>query len=290
MHTTVRAYLEHLEGERRYSPHTILAYERELTRLLSFLSSQSITSPDQVRRDDLRAFLAVLADAGLSRKSVARSVASLRSFFRYLRRRGTITANPALTLKAPKQERKLPSYLDEQAMDRMLALPDRTTDAGRREAAILEVLYGTGIRLSELIGLNVGDLDRGQATLRIRGKGSKERIVPVGRKALEAIEACGATAGRAARDPLLTRADGSRWYPEGVGRIVRRYITRVSEVERKSPHTLRHTFATHLLNRGADLRAVKELLGHESLSTTQLYTHVTTERLKKIYRASHPRA
>lgn len=290
MHTTVRAYLEHLEGERRYSPHTILAYERDLTRLLSFLSARSIASPERVRRDDLRAFLATLSDAGLSRKSIARSVAALRSFFRYLRRRGTIDANPALTLTAPKQERKLPSYLDEDSMDRMLALPDRTTDAGRREAAILEVLYGTGIRLSELIGLNVGDLDRAQGTLKIRGKGRKERIVPVGRKALEAIEACAAMAGRSPRDPLLARADGSRWYPEGVGRIVKRYIVRVSEVERKSPHTLRHTFATHLLNRGADLRAVKELLGHESLSTTQLYTHVSTERLKKIYRASHPKA
>jgi integrase/recombinase XerC len=290
MHRTVRAYLEHLDGERRYSSHTILAYENDLSRLLKFLSARRMRSFETVGRDVLRAYLATLTEAGMSRKSIARNVACLRSFFKYLRRRGTIRANPALTLISPKQERKLPSYLDEESMDRMLSTPDRTTPVGRHDAAVLELFYSTGIRLSELIGLNVGDLDPSGGTLRVRGKGRKERVVPVGSKALEAVEEYLRESGRTASDPLFVKSDGSRWYPEGISRLVKRYITRVSEVEKKSPHILRHSFATHLLNKGADLRAVKELLGHESLSTTQLYTHVSTKRLKKIYRDAHPRA
>ncbi|MBI4418873.1 MAG: tyrosine recombinase XerC [Ignavibacteriales bacterium] len=290
MHRKVRAYLEHLDGERRYSSHTILAYENDLSRLLKFLNARRIRSFETVGRDVLRVYLATLTEAGMSRKSIARNVACLRSFFKYLRRRGAIRGNPALTLISPKQERKLPSYLDEESMDRMLSTPDRATPVGRHDAAVLELFYSTGIRLSELIGLNVGDLDPSGGTLRVRGKGRKERVVPVGSKALEAVEKYLRESGRTASDPLFVKSDGSRWYPEGISRLVKRYITRVSEVEKKSPHILRHSFATHLLNKGADLRAVKELLGHESLSTTQLYTHVSTKRLKKIYRDAHPRA
>lgn len=290
MHTTVRAYLEHLEGERRYSPHTLLAYDHDLTRLLAFLRARHVSSFDKVDRNLLRAYLATLADGGMSRKSIARNLACLRSFFKYLRRRTIVQANPALNLVSPKQEKKLPSYLDEGSMERLLSMPDRSTAEGRHDAAVLELFYSTGVRLSELIGLDVADLDRAAGTIRVRGKGRKERVLPVGRKALLALEAyLGAEDGRR-QGPLFVRKNGTRWYPQGISRIVRRYIEQVSEVEQKSPHILRHSFATHLLNRGADLRAVKELLGHESLSTTQLYTHVSTERLKKVYRASHPKA
>lgn len=290
MHTTVRAYLEYLEGERRYSSHTILAYDHDLTRLLTFLRARRVPSLDKVDRNLLRRYLATLADSGMSRKSVARNLACIRSFFRYLRRRNIVQSNPALTLISPKQEKKLPSYLDEASMERMLSMPDRSTSDGRQDAAVLELFYSTGMRLSELLGLDMEDLDRTAGTVRVRGKGRKERVVPVGRKALQALEAYLDDAGGRRTGPLFVRKNGTRWYPRGISRMVRRYIEQVSEVEQKSPHILRHSFATHLLNRGADLRAVKELLGHESLSTTQLYTHVSTERLKKVYRTSHPKA
>jgi len=290
MHTTVRAYLEHLEGERRYSSHTILAYDHDLTRLLAFLRARRVPSFDRVDRNLLRGYLATLADGGMSRKSIARNLASIRSFFKYLRRRNIVQSNPALTLVSPKQGKKLPSYLDEASMEHMLAMPDRSTPEGRHDAAVLELFYSTGVRLSELIGLDVADLDRTAGTIRVRGKGRKERVVPVGRKALQALDSYLGDVNSRRNGPLFMRKNGTRWYPQGISRMVRRYIEQVSEVEQKSPHILRHSFATHLLNRGADLRAVKELLGHESLSTTQLYTHVSTERLKKVYRASHPKA
>ncbi|HEY6952460.1 MAG TPA: tyrosine-type recombinase/integrase, partial [Bacteroidota bacterium] len=229
---------------------------------------------------------------------VARKIASLRSFFKFLKHKRIIEANPAINLATPKVEKKLPGYLDESAMERLLTLPDRSTTEGLRDQAILEVFYSTGIRLSELVNLNINDIDRHERLIKVTGKGRKQRIVPIGEKALRAVDDYlkkrehGRTV-QAARynTPAVFLSDGGmRIYPQMVGAIVKRYIAEVSEIERKSPHALRHTFATHLLNRGADLKAVKELLGHESLSTTQIYTHVTTERLKKVYHQSHPKA
>ncbi len=293
MHTTIRAYLEYLDEERNYSANTVQAYEHDLHQFAEFLRSCHVASLRDVRKETLRVYIRSLVDAGVAKKSVARKIASLKSFFKYLRRRDQIPSNPTLTLVTPKLERRLPQYLDEDAIAAMLALPDRATPEGRCEAAILETFYSTGIRLSELVQLNVGDLDRRSGTVRIRGKGRKERIVPVGKKALSAVDAHlrdRKDAGRDQAPALFMREKGGRWYPVAVGRMVRRFIEKVSEIEKKSPHSIRHSFATHLLNRGADLRAVKELLGHESLSTTQVYTHVSTERMKKVYRQSHPKA
>ena len=187
--------------------------------------------------------------------------------------------------------------MDESAVERMMSLPDLTTDEGLRDRAILEMLYGGGLRLNELIGLTAADIDLRMNTLRVLGKGRKERILPLGSKAREALlqylksDAKRSAGGRRnAGIPLFHSVRGGKLYPKGVYRIVTKYIGLVSEIEKKSPHVLRHTFATHLLNRGADLQAVKELLGHESLSTTQLYTHVTLDRLKNIYRQAHPKA
>ncbi len=285
----IRAYLEYLDGERNYSHHTIVAYEQDLQKFTNYLRSAGITSFDRVRKETLRGFIGMQVQSGISRKTVARRAACLRSFFRFLRHRGTIRVNPTLGLVAPKLEKKLPIYLDERSAEQMLDRPDTSTEDGKRDAAILELFYGTGIRLGELIGLNIGDADLTEGTLRVRGKGRKERMVPVGRKASSALKRYLAGREVGPLDPLFVLRSGKRCYPEWVSRMVTKYISEVSELEKRSPHVLRHSFATHLLNNGADLRAVKELLGHESLSTTQLYTHVSTERLKKVYRQSHPK-
>lgn len=298
MHTSVRKFLEYIEAERRYSPNTVRSYEVDLQQFVSYLSAHHLAAFDSVTKDIIRAFLSSLLDSGMRRKSVARKIACLRSFFRFAKRHHVVTSNPTLTLVSPKLEKRLPTFLDEAAMERLFADLDQSTSEGRRNAAILELFYSTGMRLGELVNLNKEDLDRAQGVVKITGKGSKQRIVPVGRKALTAVESY-----LPDRDRLLAKkgtlreehalfltAKGDRLYAEAVSRMVKKVIGRVSEVEKTSPHVIRHTFATHLLNRGADLRAVKELLGHESLSTTQVYTHVSTEQLKKVYRQSHPKA
>jgi len=297
VYTLLSFYREYLEAERGYSPHTILAYYTDLSQFLQFLEKRKIHSLTKVKKETLRQFLGSCFENDFTKKSVARKVASLRSFFRFLHRRHHIQANPTLTLITPKVERRLPTFVDEAAMMRAVEEPSGSAYEDLRDAAILEVLYGTGIRLSELIGLNGDDVDFVQKTVKVRGKGNKERVIPIGKKALAALERYRLALGpqfskesRKIRQALFVTRRGERVYPVAVRRIVRKYLDRVSEVEKKSPHILRHSFATHLLNRGADLAAVKELLGHESLSTTQIYTHVSAERLKRVYDKAHPRA
>jgi tyrosine recombinase XerC len=298
MHAFVRFFLEHLETERNVSPHTLRSYEADLHQFISYARRRKISSLDQVDKSVLRAYLSSLLADGLTRRSVARKIACLRSFFRYAKRRHVTISNPTLTLVSPKLEKRLPSFLDERTTARLFDTVDTTTPRGRQEAAILELFYSTGIRLSELINLNVLDVDLQNATVKVTGKGSKDRILPLGRKAVLALRRYledrsrfGGQPSLAGREPsFFLTPKGRRFYPEAVARIVRRHIARVSEVEKKSPHVIRHSFATHLLNRGADLRAVKELLGHESLSTTQVYTHISTEQMKKVYRQAHPKA
>jgi integrase/recombinase XerC len=298
MHNSVRSFLEYLEVERNYSSNTLRAYEADLHHFVSYLLSNSVRTLDEVKKNLLRSYLSSLLESGLTKKSVARKIASLRSFFRYAKRHKITSANPTLTLISPKLEKRLPSFLDESATQRLFEAIDTTTPQGRRAAAILELFYSTGMRLSELINLNVDDVDFGQGLVKVTGKGSKQRILPVGRRALHALKSYLSDRAKmvmrshnAADEPaLFLNPKGVRFYPEAVIRMVKGYIGKVSEVEKRSPHVIRHTFATHMLNRGADLRAVKELLGHESLSTTQVYTHVSTEQLKRIYRQSHPKA
>jgi integrase/recombinase XerC len=298
MEKIVRSYLEYLEIERNYSAHTILSYETDLLSLVQYLHREGIDSFHQVHKESLRAFIGTLLDDGFSQRSVARKIASMRSFFKYLRRQKIITGNPALVLITPKVGKRLPSFLDEESVQRLLSAPDRSAPNGKRDTAILELFYSTGMRLNELIGLNVGDLKQDEGLVKVRGKGRKERIVPVGRQALSAIseylqekkELPAKAQSKRDEHPLFVRKEGRRLYPQAVGRMVRKYIGAVSEIEKKSPHVLRHSFATHMLNHGADLRAVKELLGHESLSTTQVYTHVSSARMKKVYEDAHPKA
>ncbi len=294
----LRSYIAYLEQERNFSPHTIQSYAIDLRQFLEFLHTERTKSLSDVERDTLRSFLGSRLDEGLSRRSIARKIASLRSFFRYLVRKKIIDSNPALNLLSPKHEQKLPDVLDEQTVFRLLEVPDNSTVKGKRDRAILELFYSCGIRLHELVGLNVEDIDIARGSMKVRGKGRKERILPVGRKALETLEEYlrhrlgnrnePGNAGQ--KQPLFTLLNGKRMYAVAVTRIVKKSISKVSEIEKQSPHVLRHTFATHLLNRGADLGAVKELLGHESLSTTQVYTHISKERLRKVYQQSHPKA
>jgi integrase/recombinase XerC len=300
MKDQIEKFLEYLRLEKNYSPHTVASYEDDLLQLHDFLARHFSTEGIHYEKIDhitLRLFLGDLHEHGLSKKSIARKLAATRSFFKFLVKKRMVTHNPALNVISPKLPKKLPSFMDESSVGRMMALPDLNTEEGLRDRAILEMLYGGGMRLSELINMTLRDIDFSANTVRILGKGRKVRIVPFGTQAKMALknylqsnaERIAPVTGR--NDvPLFHSSRGGKLYPKGVYRIVQKYIGLVSEIEKKSPHVLRHTFATHLLNRGADLQAVKELLGHESLSTTQLYTHVTLDRLKNIYRQAHPKA
>lgn len=298
MTSAASRYLRYLRDERNYSPHTISSYEDDLRDFQEFLArhyrdvSWTLKSVDHVT---IRLFLGDLLERDFSKRSVARKLACLKSFFKYLHKMNLVETNPALRVGSPRLERRLPQYLDEAAAAELMTAPDQTTPEGVRDAAILELFYSTGMRLNELITLRIGDLDLAGGTAKILGKGSKERIVPLGTKASAALQRYLSLRSASVKvtsrtEPVFLTTRGNRMSPKGVNILVRKYIARVSEISKKSPHVLRHTFATHLVNNGADLRAVKELLGHESLSTTQIYTHVGVDRLKKIYARAHPKA
>ncbi|HWQ62622.1 MAG TPA: tyrosine recombinase, partial [Negativicutes bacterium] len=244
----------------------------------------------------IRAYLAYLKDEDYARRTIARKMAALRSFFRHLCRETVVTENPFTTVRTPKLEKRLPVFLDPAEIDAILDLPARDS-LGRRDAAALELLYATGMRVGELAGLAVRDVDLAEGYALVYGKGSKERVVPVGRKAIAALKLYLElsrprlmAAGGTAHDRLFVNSRGGPLTDRSVRRVVDKYVTALAIAKNVSPHTIRHTFATHLLNNGADLRTVQELLGHVNLSTTQLYTHVTKERLKTVYGKAHPRA
>lgn len=309
----IAQFLEHLEHERGVSPHTLRGYGRDLFDFSEFVlggapaggaaganggaaaAEAGILDPAAVDALAIRGFLAHLRDRNASKATIARKLAAVRSFFKYLVRRSIIAASPAEGIRTPKQDRRLPRFLDEREIGRLMEAPGELDAFPRRDKALLETLYSTGLRVSELVALDVADIDFRSGMLRARGKGRKERLVPIGSVALAALEAyLGAergrlTAGRAIEACFVNR-DGTRLSARSVRRVLNRYIARTGLPARTSPHTLRHTFATHLLDRGADLRSVQELLGHESLATTQIYTHVTTERMRASYLKAHPRA
>ncbi len=301
MNKVIQTYLNYIRRERHYSSHTVAAYDDDLKQFNEFLTRhfESTTfNLDNIDHLTIRLFLGSLVERNISKKSIARKLSSVRSYFKFLLKRKIINRNPTLNIMSPRLPKMLPSFLDEGSVNAMMALPDVSTINGLRDRLVLELLYGTGIRLSELIQLNVHDVDVIQGIIKVYGKGKKHRVVPLGNKAKDVffsycnvrpqlIEKNGQVADRSA---LLLTTHGKRMYAKGIYLIVNKYIDAVSDLKHKSPHVLRHTFATHLLNRGADLRAVKELLGHESLSTTQLYTHVTVDRLKRIYAQAHPKS
>ncbi|MGE5313410.1 MAG: tyrosine recombinase XerC [Acidobacteriota bacterium] len=299
MHALIEAFLTYLKHERRYSAHTVESYGRDLEQWEAFVGREYPDCLEEPARADasmVREFLALMLEGGLARTSAARRLSALRSFFRYCVRQGALTHNPSLRIQTPKREKRLPHYVDEVSMRAVLERPDRETFDGARDAAMLELFYSTGIRRAELMGLRTKDIDFSQRLIKVAGKGGKQRIVPFGTHAHEALStylrfrSTLPTPASAADLPLFLSRRGTRLSPSSITGIVHKHLQEATELSQKSPHVLRHTCATHLLNNGADLRVVKELLGHESLSTTQIYTHVTLERLQRVYRQAHPKA
>ena len=293
MRAATAAFLRHLERERNASPNTVRAYGEDLAQLVVYLERELGREPQPQDVDHLmlRGFLAELHKRGLRKSSSARRLAGIRSFFRYLCREGRLATNPARALQAPRQERRIPAVLDESEAAALVELPGEGL-AARRGRAILELLYATGIRCAEAVALDVHEVDLGERMLRVLGKGRKERVVLFGRRAQEALQAwLELRAGLLPKsEALFLNARGGRLTSRSVRTLVAQRVKQVALARRCSPHTLRHSFATHLLTRGADLRAIQELLGHTSLSTTQRYTHVDTRHLLEVYKKAHPRA
>jgi len=303
--TELAEYLEHLRSERDVSPNTLLAYERDLSELVAFFSSYyggEGWSWQGVDRLAIRGFLAHLTRRGLSKRSIARALSAVRGFYRFLHRNEVVDANPARAVGSPKLERYLPSYLDRAQIDLVFQAAELRALEGRyndvRNLAILELFYSTGMRLSELRGIDRGALDLVSQQVKVTGKGRKQRIIPVGDHASLALrnyeakrdELARTVGGKVDRMAFFLSAQGKRLSTRSIQLIVTRFLAQVDESAGLSTHSLRHTFATHLLDAGADLRAVQELLGHASISTTQIYTHTSVERLKQVYRKAHPRA
>ncbi len=294
METAVRAFLKHLQVERGLAANTLSAYGRDLAKFSGFLKLRE-RRLEQVQRDDVLDFLAWLYRRKISSRSVARHLVTLRVFFRYSLAEGRISEDPTLNLESPKVWKALPVYLSLDQVEALLSQPDPATLLGARDAAMLEVLYSSGLRVSELVGLRMGDVDQESGCVLCMGKGNKERLVPVGRKALEALrrylEASRPNLLRGRASPFLfLNFRGARMTRVGFWKTLKAYGRKAGLRANLSPHKLRHSFATHLLERGADLRSVQMMLGHADISTTQIYTHVTRERLRQIYKAHHPRA
>jgi integrase/recombinase XerC len=298
MHAAIGRFLRYLSAERNASPLTIKSYREDLTLLVDWFEQHFGRTPDpkKLTPQDLRAYVAALHEAGYAKGTVARRLASMRSFFKFVMREGGVDANPAKPLRNPRGERKLPHFLTGEEIQRLLESPPKDEAAGLRDRAILETMYSAGLRVSEAVGMNDDDVDWDQRLLHIYGKGKKERLAPLGSYALRAIEAwlsvreLSAEAEVEGATPVFVNRFGNRLTTRSVGRMLEKYIRESGLDGRTSPHTLRHSFATHLLDRGADIRSVQELLGHKSLTTTQIYTHVSSASLLEAYEKAHPRA
>lgn len=299
MQKAVSKFLQYLATERNASDLTIKAYREDLFGLMEWFTATQgkVPHPDQLSPLDLRGFQAALSEAGYARATISRKLASLRSFYKFAMREGIASTNPAKPLRNPRRQRKLPHVLTTEEVGRLLTAPPAGDVAGLRDRALLETMYSAGLRVSELVGMQDGDIDSHEQIVRVRGKGRKERISPLGSFAIRAIADY---ASRRTRDPkvemlgrnapVFVNRFGRILTTRSVGRMLEKYIG-VSQLDaRTSPHTLRHSFATHLLDGGADIRSVQELLGHKSLATTQIYTHVSAAGLRQIYEKAHPRA
>jgi integrase/recombinase XerD len=294
---TIAAFLTHVRVERGLSANTVTAYRRDLVKFDDFAKKRKLTL-ESVSRDNLVEFLASLYRQKLESRTVARHLVTLRNFFRFAQLQELISTDPSLNLESPKIRRSLPGYLRLEEIERLLAQPDDKTPLGLRDHAMLDVLYSTGLRVSELISLRVMDLDTAVGCIRCIGKGDKERIVPIGKKALALVERYLRDARpkligkgkQALATTLFINRRGAPLSRVGVWKILSAYGRKAGLRSSLTPHMLRHSFATHLLERGADLRSVQLMLGHSDISTTQIYTHVVEERLKQIYKAHHPRA
>ena len=307
--THLKEFIEFVRLNRNASAHTVRAYDSDLSQLIAHVARErgikrAEVTPAHLDRDAIRSFLAALYKSGRTRASAARKLAAVRTFLKYLRREELIDDDPGALVATPKREVRMPAHLSEKEMDTLLAAPDAGSPLGRRDRAILELFYASGLRLSELVGIDADDVDLASRRVRVLGKGGKERIVPFNQSTARAVReylkdrhdlmhvAAGdrRRAGSRRGDPLFVNYRGGRLTVRSVDRLVRRYVAATSARTGISPHALRHSFATHLLQRGADLRAIQELLGHARLSTTQRYTHVNAAQLLASYMKTHPRA
>jgi tyrosine recombinase XerC len=293
---SARNYLQYLRAERNYSPHTITAYKNDISGFYEFLNKNyQAIEPEKCTKLILRDYFSFLQNSNLRRSSVIRKIEAVRSFFKYLALENLIEINPFTTLLTPKRELRIPLFLSEEDVRKLFDIPEITP----RDRAMLEILYSCGLRISELVGLNSGDIDFISGVVRVWGKGNRERVVPVGDMSLNALKNYqktvrntfpAATRALEASRGLFLNKNGARISQRGARKAIGRWFKIAGFAKKISPHTLRHSFATHLLDRGADLRSVQEMLGHKSLATTQIYTHVTAESLKRVYDKAHPRA
>ncbi|MEX0844045.1 MAG: tyrosine recombinase XerC [Balneolaceae bacterium] len=303
MKALIEKYLKYLSVERNASKHTIISYQNDLKSFLCFSAKLEEKEEDQIEitsvtRLTIRLWLGDLSEKGFAKTTIARKVAALRSFFKYSFKRGYVEKNPAHLLVVPKKEQTLPKTATVEDIERMMDEVDTDTVRGLQDRAILELFYGTGMRLSELTGLNVTDIDLKQNQVIVKGKGNKQRIIPLGKTVAGILkeflekrtELFGNRTDADAKKALFIASSGQRIYDRVVRYMVEKYLKKTSEVTQKSPHVLRHSFATHMLDNGADIRIIKEFLGHANLAATQVYTHTSIERLKNVYEQAHPRA
>lgn len=283
----VQKFLKYLEIEKNASKYTIDSYRLDLIQFISNLNQSDIA---EITTAVVRQWLVQYHNKNYSKSTRARKISALKTFFKYLTREGYIKLNPVSGISGPKKDKKLPEFLDKREVAKLITAPQGTSQMGLRDSAMLETLYSTGIRVGELVGLNTSDVDFIAEALKVKGKGKKERIVPIGRPAVLALKRYLDSRGTRDIEAVFTNRFGKRLTTRTVQRIVAKYMRKSCLQGHISPHSLRHTFATHMLDSGADLRSVQELLGHESISTTQVYTHITPERLKKVYDKAHPRA
>ena len=299
MEDSLADFLRHLALEKNSSAHTVKSYREDLSQAFAFFRSQAdgrSVRATQLTTRHLRAYLAWLHNEGYAKTTISRRIAAVRSWCRFLCRQGALASNPADGLRGPRQDKKLPHFLGEADLERLLAAPAADAHLGIRDRAVLETLYSAGLRVSELTGLDLEDLDLDSGMATIRGKGKRERLALLGGRAVRALEQWLGDRGRFTEkrarpsQAVFLNKNGSRLTSRSVGRLLEKYLGQAGLDPRTSPHTLRHSFATHMLDRGADIRSVQELLGHRSLATTQIYTHVTTSRLRDTYEKAHPRA
>jgi len=291
-------FIQYLQFEKRYSPHTVISYRTDLHQFDQFLQAHfDLSLPEEAQPPMVRSWLVDLMDDGLSTRSINRKLSSLKSFFRFLMKEGLIVESPLLRVPSPKTAKRLPVFIAEESMSQLFKQTEPADGyENHRDRMMLETFYATGMRLSELIGLRTKDIDFGSSTMRVLGKRNKERLIPFGQHLHQALQDYLKEKQNThflVEEPegfLFLTVQGKKLYSRLVYRIVNKYLEQVSLEEKKSPHVLRHTFATHMLNRGADLNAIKEILGHANLSATQVYTHNTIDKLKKIYQQAHPKA
>lgn len=288
-------FIDYLKAEKNASDYTVRNYTRDIGGFFEFLEWRKITALDEVDKREVRDYTAVLMGKGLARSSIARKLSALRSFFKYLVREELLPTSPLKNAPSPKQDRRLPTFLTTDEMTRLLKAPDPSTPAGQRDRALIELLYASGLRVSEIAGLTRKQIDLTTNEIRVRGKGSKERVVLMGRPAAAALRGYLANGRKELLDDIRSETvfisrSGRPLAPRGVQKVLTKHAKAVAIRQRVHPHVLRHTFATHMLDGGADLRVVQELLGHEDLSSTQIYTHVSKAQARRVYLAAHPLA